>query len=464
MSDINTILNDVKKEIKPSKEEEKRMKDVINKITKITKKIITPLGLDYTISGSFIRNTWLSDKKEFDLFILFPKEYTKGELQTTGLRIGKKIMETVGGSHEIAYAEHPYTKGFFGDFSVDLVPCYKLKKIEEMKSAVDRTPFHNMYMKKNITKKLADEVRLLKKFTKSIDVYGSDVKTKGFSGYLCEILILEFKSFSNLIKIASSWKPQVFIDIEKHADMGKIQEITKNHPLIAIDPTDSKRNVAAALSPENFMLFVKICEDFMKKPSQEFFFMENKKILGENVLNLLKKRKTKLIGLEFPRFDVVDDIIWSQIRRTSRRLTGILKDNEFMVLGSIEYADEKNIMIIFEMETWKLPSIRKIVGPPVLNKKHSRQFVTKYKNIGRVFVEGNFFVAEIKRNHESPEILLKHFFKRKPPELMEAGIASKIAEVAAKYKILDQKEMEKRILNNNEFRKSVNFYITKKVI
>ncbi len=210
------------------------------------------------------------------------------------------------------------------------------------------------------------------------------------------------------------------------------------------------------------MLFVKECEDFVNKPSRDFFFSEEKKINPKTIVNKIKNRNSKFIGLEFPRSDTVDDIIWSQIRRTSRRITGILKDNEFTVLGSLDYADEKKIMIILEMETWKLPSIRKLTGPPALNKKHAKQFVAKYKYSGRVFVEGNLYVAEIKRNYETPEDLFKHFFKKKVTELMEAGIASKIAETAPKYKILNQKQIEKLITDNNDVRKTFDFYLNKK--
>ncbi|MBN2101855.1 MAG: CCA tRNA nucleotidyltransferase [Candidatus Aenigmarchaeota archaeon] len=459
---VQSILKDVKKEIKPSKNEESQMKAIIDMVTMVTKDIIRPLDLDYTISGSYIRDTWLSDKKEFDLFILFPKEYPRGELQTTGLQIGRKIMEKIGGKYEIAYAEHPYTKGSFKGFSIDIVPCYKLRKIEEMQSAVDRTPFHNEYMKKNITKKLSDEVRILKKFTKSIGVYGSDVKTRGFSGYLCEILILKYKSFLKLLKAVESWKPGIFIDIEKHGNKERIQQITKNHPLIAIDPTDPKRNVAAALSPDNFVLFVKMCEDFMNKPSRDFFFMENKKIQPKSIIQNMKKRGTKFIGLRFPRSDTVDDIIWSQIRRTSRRIDGILKDNEFEIVGSLEYADENYIIIIFEMEIWELPSIRKLKGPPLFNEKHSKQFVMKYRNVGRVFVEDNIYVAEIRRNYKTPEDLFAHFFRKKPPELMEAGIASKIAEGVSRFGVINQKNIEKFVSENYEFRKTFDFYLNKK--
>ncbi|NOX71432.1 MAG: CCA tRNA nucleotidyltransferase [Candidatus Micrarchaeota archaeon] len=462
MDDMQAIINSVKEAIKPKKSEEEAMKKVIAEIIEVTRQILGPLGLDHTISGSFIRNTWLTDKKEFDLFILFPIEYTKGELEKVGLDIGKRIMKSVGGTYEIAYAEHPYTKGEYKGFSVDIVPCYKVKSTKNIKSAVDRTPFHNKYMKKHITRSLSDEVRLLKKFTKSIGVYGSDIKTMGFSGYLCEILIIHYRKFEKLVKSASTWKPPVFIDIEKHCSIADIKTTFKNQPLVAIDPTDAKRNVAAALSPENFMLFVKACEDFVKKPSYDMFFQEKIGISSTKVISLMKKRGTKFIGIHIKRPDAVDDILWSQVRRTARRITGLLKENEFSVIGTVEYADEDDVMILFEMEVWKLPTIRKVSGPPVFNIKHSKQFLSKYRIIGRVYVEGNLWVAEVKRTFEEPEQMFKHFFRKKPHELLEMGFASRLAEMINTYSILDEKEIEGYLKDKKAFRRAVYHHLTKR--
>jgi tRNA nucleotidyltransferase (CCA-adding enzyme) len=44
------------------------------------------------------------------------------------------------------------------------------------------------------------EVRLLKKFMKGTGVYGAEIKIGGFSGYLCELLILKYRSFAQTIE------------------------------------------------------------------------------------------------------------------------------------------------------------------------------------------------------------------------------------------------------------------------
>ena len=45
-----------------------------------------------------------------------------------------------------------------------------------------------------------------------------------------------------------------------------------NTPLTFIDPIDSDRNVASALSIEKFELFIKACKEYIKNPKITFFF------------------------------------------------------------------------------------------------------------------------------------------------------------------------------------------------
>ena len=69
-----------------------------------------------------------------------------------------------------------------------LVPCYNVT-IGNWKSSADRSPYHTSYMKENLNTYLIEQVRLLKKFLKSIGVYGSQLAISGFSGYVTEVLI-----------------------------------------------------------------------------------------------------------------------------------------------------------------------------------------------------------------------------------------------------------------------------------
>lgn len=152
--------------------------------------------------------------KDLDIFVFFPLDVSKEILKKMGLEIGKKVFEEFKGEYEIKYAEHPYVNGKIENHDLDIVPCYKIDKIEDMKSSVDRTPLHTKFVKR-MTEFQKDDARILKKFMKLINVYGSEFKVMGFSGYLCELLILYYGSFENVLKNASEWKLNQKIIFEK---------------------------------------------------------------------------------------------------------------------------------------------------------------------------------------------------------------------------------------------------------
>ena len=161
-------------------------------------------------------------------------------------------------------------------FDVDLVPCYLIENAACIKSAVDRTPFHTQYLSARIAG-LEDEVLLLKQFMKGIGVYGSELKVGGFSGYLAELLILRYGSFTDTLKAASSWRPGEIIDLERHST------VRHDEPLIVIDPVDPARNVAAALTLDKMLQFAAASRCFLKNPDICFFFPERQMPLTESI-------------------------------------------------------------------------------------------------------------------------------------------------------------------------------------
>ena len=449
---IDSVLKSVLVRITPSQQEKKQLNSVVEKVKETTNSIIKPLGYDLVLAGSFSRNTWLSHKKEFDIFILFPESTSREDLEKEGLEIGKKIVQKLKGTLQIAYAEHPYTKAKIEGFDVDIVPAYKVASAEKIKSAVDRTPFHNKYLDTHLGN-LAPEVRLLKKFCKSIGVYGSDLKTQGFSGYLCELIIINYKSFQNLVKRAPEWwvPGKTFIDLE-NIYKGNRKEFA-HQPLVVIDPVDPKRNVAASVSPSNFIKFLKACEQFVQKPSENIFFSQKPKINKKNLVKQLRNRGTKFILLEFSRSPIVDDIIYSQLRKAAYRLEGILKENEFVPIGHDVLADENTCYILLELEVWKLPKLRKVIGPPIFVPTHSEEFIKKYKPLGRIFVEEDKWVAEVDRKILTAHDKLVESLGSKLEDLKEKGIPSYVAEEVSKaFKILEDQKVVKAGLEEFVFK------------
>lgn len=146
--------------------------------------------------GSYAKKTFL-DGNDLDLFVMFPKTMSKGEMVDIGLRIGDEVLH---GTH--SYAEHPYSSGKWMGVDVDLVPCYRIDPGERPITSVDRSPLHTNYVMSRMTEAQRDEVRLLKKFMKGIGAYGAEPENRGFSGYLCELLVLKYGTFEAVLEAA----------------------------------------------------------------------------------------------------------------------------------------------------------------------------------------------------------------------------------------------------------------------
>ena len=208
------------------------------------------------VVGSIARNTWVKGDRDLDVFLLFPPDMPRETLEAEGLALARSIARKFTTNFCEKYAEHPYINATIDSIDVDIVPCYNVASAAKIQSAVDRTPFHTRYITDKING-LTDDVLLLKQFAKAGGIYGSDQMTEGFSGYLCELLILHYGGFGPLLAAASEWGPHLKIDIGHHA----AKEF--NEPLIVIDPVDPRRNVAAALSIDRMAEFVELARGYL---------------------------------------------------------------------------------------------------------------------------------------------------------------------------------------------------------
>ena len=156
--------------------------------------------------------------------------------------MGRSILN----QQEARYAEHPYIHGTWNGMEVDLVPCYKIDSTEHLISAVDRTPFHTRYVREHLKEDQKNDVRLLKQFMKGIGTYGAEARTRGFSGYFLELLVLRYGTFKDVINAMAGWTNGTVLSLERAG--GK----RFNDPLVFFDPVDPARNVASALSVGSF--------------------------------------------------------------------------------------------------------------------------------------------------------------------------------------------------------------------
>ncbi|MEM7818807.1 MAG: CCA tRNA nucleotidyltransferase [Candidatus Aenigmatarchaeota archaeon] len=460
MDKYTKVLKEVLEKIKPKKEEERKLKSLARHVLKVANDEAKKYNAKAMLAGSITRDTWLPEKMEFDIFVLFSPSLKEKELERFGLEIGKKVIERMKGEYNIEYAQHPYVSGKIKGISVDIVPCYEVESPEKIKSAVDRTPFHVRFIEKNLTKNMAKEVRLLKKFCEANEIYGADAKTEGFSGYVCELLIIKYKSFLNLMKKAVNWKPGEIIQVKNYysqKDYPKLIKMFKNQTLILIDPTDKNRNTCAALSSTNFFKFKKLAKEFLENPREELFFKRKLEPITENELIVYQmKRRTELILVKFLPPKVVPDILWPQLRKFAERLQSILEEvkYEFKVLRKDVYTNEKDLaMVLLEMEVSKLPLIQKRVGPKIFDLDDSERFLEKYKGqaITGPFIENNFWCVEVRRKFLTAREKILDSLSKSLEVLKAKGIPNHIAEQLAKgFELIYENEKIMELVKKDE--------------
>ncbi len=373
-----SVESKVLERIRPTAEETEHIRNAAERLRKEVLEYVSSHDMDVEVRfvGSYAKGTYLSDP-DLDLFLMFPEDLPMKELERLGLLVGEEVIHGTK-----MYAEHPYTRGVYDGVDVDLVPSYKISTTERLRSAVDRTPFHTRYILENLKDEQKDEVRLLKKFMKGIGVYGAEPNTRGFSGYMCELLVLHYGSFRNVLEGASGWKEGTTLSIDK-----------KGPPiigsLIVYDPVDQKRNVASAVHIDTLALFIVAAKAYLSSPSEKFFFPVDRKPLSRDDLQRMSERNgSRIITVVFERPDVVEDNLYSQLWKTRYALTRKLNDFDYNVLRAIHEMYDETLEIAFEIERDILSKTYKHTGPPVWVKA-ADSFLSKWRNniYGPPFIE-----------------------------------------------------------------------------
>jgi len=393
-----SLESEILARIKPTAEEIERIDCTANALKKTVEDYIKEHGIDVEVCfvGSYAKGTYLSDP-DIDLFILFPETVSHRELETVGLSVGAAVMK----DGVKIYSEHPYTRGTYNDLDVDLVPSYSIKTTDKLRTAVDRTPFHTQYILDKLKDEQKDEVRLLKKFMKGIGVYGAEPNTRGFSGYLCELLILQYGSFLRTLEQASGWKEGTIISIDKRGPpiMG---------PLVVYDPVDLKRNVASAVHLDTMALFIVASKEYLSSPSERFFFpRERQPYSREKLQEISDTNGSRIITVVFDRPDSIEDNLYSQLWKTRYALTRKLNDYDYNVLRAVQEMYDKKLEIVFEIERDVLSKTYKHAGPPVWVRA-ADSFLSKWKDniYGQPFIEDGCWTVIAERMYFTAKEML----------------------------------------------------------
>jgi tRNA nucleotidyltransferase (CCA-adding enzyme) len=431
------IEKQVLEKITPTDRYREKIKEIVKEINEILKQEIKKRKLPVTIElvGSIAKDTYLQNNMDIDFFLCFPADFSKEEISKHALEIGRTFLKDT----EESYAEHPYLRGYYQDYYIEVVPCYKIENANQKLSAVDRTPLHTRFVIENITSEEKQEVRLFKQFLKGINCYGAEAQIEGFSGYLCEILIIKYASFEKLLKDASSWKYGKKISIKK----GKYPDF--DTPLVFIDPVDSERNVASAVSDEKFELFIKASKEYLKNPKTTFFFQNKVKPWTlSKIKNEIEKQDCQYIGVRVERPDTIDENLYPQIRKSLRSIADECKRNDFTIFDTTYYVDEESMSFIFKTKKGLLSPTLEHMGPPTKKKDNSAEFLNKWKDNPRVvkvpYQKDNRWYVEIKREHTD----IKDFLAVQIKNLSMGKHIDK--KVKKKYQIVEGEDLVKENL------------------
>ena len=399
----------VLKKVKPSKKEiaaERKMADEL--MAKI--RALEGSHVEVMLCGSMARNTHLKGDRDLDIFVLFPEGVPRGQFVKEGLRLGKAVFR--GHAWEEAYSEHPYIRGEIKGFEVEVVPSYKVSAAELLKSAVDRSPFHQRYLEKKLTDKMRDEVRLLRQFLKGIKCYGAELRYASVPGYVTELLVLKHGSFEATVKAMAGWGKGEVVDLENHHSAEESRR-KFDAPFVVIDPVDRNRNVAAALSLGQYSRMIAAARAFLKKPKPTFFFGKKEKTWPLAKVKAMLG-KTELAGVETGYPKVVADVGWGQLRRLGKKLANEMGEFDFKVLRHDEWTDEKNYMVcLYELEAVELQKAMTRLGPPVTDKANSEAFLAKHpKPLAGPRIEEGRWVIEVERKHTKVFDLLKELLTK----------------------------------------------------
>ncbi|MDP8903583.1 MAG: CCA tRNA nucleotidyltransferase [Thermoproteota archaeon] len=412
MPDPSALISKVLPLCEPTHSQERRIARAAQEAKAHVDSYVAQLDevVDVVFGGSFAKGTWLPDHADIDIFVKIKRSVGAEKFEEMGRQIGSKALKMYG--PKLRYSDHPYVEVFVKNVRVNVVPCYDVEQ-GKWQSAADRSPFHTQYISSHFDNEKRRHARLLKKFFQSVGVYGAEISTEGFSGYVSEVLVLKYSSFENVLRSAADWQERQIIAVcDYDSDFVK----GFNGPLIIIDPVDSRRNLGTAISQESVAKFMLAARTFLEKPSIEFFRESNKKKYRCNGPSK-KLLLPNVLVVEFSHEKKSPDIIWGQLKRSINAIAKQLELAHFEVLRISCITNERNsAALAFLLESITLPAYTKKKGPEIFRRKDTASFLSNRKRtrpiaiwvdremrismvIERRFTDARKFVKSLLLNH-----------------------------------------------------------------
>jgi tRNA nucleotidyltransferase (CCA-adding enzyme) len=429
------ILESVKDKIRPDNSILVDVDSVVDRINKLLKK--SKLVAECVKGGSIAKGTFLKNDYDIDLFVRYNQSYIEYDISELTEKILKilckelkvKKLDRIHGSRDYFQFEQK-KKNKILNFEVIPVILVHAQNHNEALNITDLSPEHVTWVKKYTDKnsKLTDEIRLAKQFCKTNGVYGAESYVNGFSGHILDILIIYYGSFINLLKAFSKYedisvnKP-IIIDPEKH-QKNPLKDLnqSKISPLIIIDPIQTERNSAAALSREKLIIFIDAAKRFLEKPSKDFFEIkkfEIKKDISEKTKNVkVNYSKTisqiNIVQANIETLDGSKDVVGTKVLKVYETLIEQMQLNDFKVLASNwNFIFDKRFAEMYFIVDKNMSKEVEQEGPPISAKIDYEKFLKKHTELKhKTCIKGNRIYAVMPRKYVDPKIFLQDLCKQ----------------------------------------------------
>ena len=343
------------------------------------------------LCGSYPKGTWMPGLSDIDVFVKFDKDTPRDKFTEIAHNVGFSALE----EHEpyVRYSEHPFVEAMVNNVKVNLVPCFDIND-GLWQSAADRTPHHTEYMTRKLSEQMRDDIRVLKQFLKSNNLYGAEIAKRGFSGYITEVLVSYLGSFEGVIrKFARAEIGMVLGNAGRQFDAD----------IVVMDPIDNQRNLTAAVSTENMGRFIMLCRKFLDEPSLSLFRTASVKPALSIVNNCL------MVTFRYRKRS--RDVIWGQAKKSATSIASKLKHNGFKTVKSGAFADDNGQAILFFLlESDRISKYHMRVGPSFFNEAGIKAF--KSKNAGHsemlwINTTGHICSFEQRRENDATQFLTR---------------------------------------------------------
>ncbi|NIA09906.1 MAG: hypothetical protein GWP10_09295, partial [Nitrospiraceae bacterium] len=128
-------------------------------------------------------------------------------------------------------------------------------------------------------------------------------------------------------------------------------------------------------------------------------------------LNEIKEKVKNFIGICMPRPDVIDDMLYSQVRKASKRMETMYRNHDFHPVDSLYHVDD-DILVAVKLKEKTIPERKLHMGPPEGAQEHVEAFLSRWKGNENVirppYKENGRWWVEIKREYVDARSLLEH--------------------------------------------------------